>query len=234
MNSKLSAKFVFLFILCGIFSSVSNASLMLDSTRYIYSGDKNSLSGLISNESDSEMGAQIWIENADSNDMTPHFITTPSFFKIGSKQSQVFRAVSISKDLPKDKETVFWFNLQEIPQLKPGSGISIAIRTKVKFIYRPVSLVEGRKGAEANISLEHANGKTWLVNTTPYIFAIGNVIDNKGDKVTFSQRDTDKLSMFLPGEKVNVTGFDVKTVFALNDYGNLESFNIKAKRSSYG
>lgn len=75
-----------------------------------------------------------------------------------------------SDHLPKDKESVYWLNLQDIPPALKGSGIAIALRTKLKLFYRPEALLKDRKGAEEGISLQvRPDGRTMLVNTTPYI-----------------------------------------------------------------
>ncbi|PSV18843.1 Clp protease ClpE, partial [Photobacterium kishitanii] len=43
----------------------------------------------------------------------------------------------------------------------------------------------------------------------------------------FNKVDSDKLTMFMPGDKVNVTGKIVNSVRALSDYGNLETYILK-------
>ncbi len=202
------------------------SALVLDNTRYIYKEEANSISGSVKNESGDDFGAQIWVESL-SNDEAPSFITSPSFFKIKSKGEQLFRIIKVSRDLPKDKESLYWFNLQEIPQIKKGSGISLAIRTKVKLIFRPKQLLEGREGAESEMTIKHLPDGVWLVNTTPYIFAIGSLFNNEGKVVKLDRIAQDKLSTFEPGDRINITGKEVRKVAALNDFGNLEYYELK-------
>ncbi len=203
------------------------AALALDATRYVYEGNKQFISAMANNESDKEYGAQVWLDNIVEKDTRPTFIATPSFFKIKGKGRQVFRIMKVSDHMPNDKESIYWLNLQEIPQAQKGSGISMAIRTQVKVIYRPEAIIKGRPAAEENLTVDYLPGQQWLVNSTPYIFAIGSVMDKNDKAIKFNQKDSDKLTMFMPGDKVNVTGYTVKSVNALSDYGSLETYTLK-------
>ncbi|WP_181314903.1 fimbria/pilus periplasmic chaperone [Photobacterium phosphoreum] len=207
-----------------IVSNSANAALALDVTRYIYNGNTSFISAIANNESDKMYGGQVWIDNITESDTRPTFVTTPSFFKINGKGRQVFRIMKMSDHMPKDKESIYWLNLQEIPPANKGNGLSMAIRTRVKLIYRPEAIIEGRSGAEKNITIQHLPGQQWLVNSTPYIFTISDVFDNKNKSLIFNNMDKDNLSMFRPGDKVNITGKIVKSVSALNDYGSLETY----------
>ena len=203
------------------------AALALDATRYIYKGDAQFISAIANNESEEVYGAQVWVDNIVEKDTRPTFIATPSFFKVDGKGKQVFRVMKVSDHMPNDKESIYWLNLQEIPQKREGSGLTMAIRSQVKLIYRPTAIAEGRPAAEENLTVEHVPGGQQLVNSTPYIFAIGGVVDKNDKAIPFTPEDSDKLTMFMPGDRVNVTGHSVKAVNALSDYGTLETYELK-------
>lgn len=203
------------------------AALALDATRYIYKGDKQTLSAVVENQTKSDYGAQVWLDNIVEKDTRPTFIATPSFFKIKGEGKQVFRIMKVSDHMPKDKESIYWLNLQEIPPKKKSSGLVMAIRTKVKMIYRPATIVDGRMNAEENLTTSYLPGAQWLVNSTPYIFAIDSVADGQDKKIKFNKEDSKKLAMFMPGDRVNVTGYTVKSVSAVSDYGALETYVLK-------
>lgn len=206
------------------------AALTLDMSRYIYKGDSQFVSALVKNTSDREFGAQVWVDNITEDDTRPTFIATPSFFRIKEDGRQVFRVMKVSDHMPKDKESIYWLNLQEIPPAQPGGGLSMAIRTKVKLIYRPADIAENRDGAEKKMTVEYLPGEHWLVNTTPYIFAIGALLDDKDKPIEMSQNDKNKLTMFMPGDRVNVTGSNLKYITALNDYGNVETYALEGRK----
>ncbi len=70
-----------------------------------------------------------------------------------------------------------------------------------------------------------------LVNTTPYIFAIGSLLDGNGKKIAADNETAQKLLMFMPGDEVQVKGNVVK-VDSLNDYGELQTWTINQKKSA--
>ncbi|HFQ5384004.1 fimbria/pilus periplasmic chaperone [Vibrio vulnificus] len=223
----MNKKKVFFAALLSIFTVNSAfAALALDATRYVYKGNEPFLTAIVNNQSDKDFGAQVWVDNIAEKDTRPTFIATPSFFKVKGNGSQVFRIMKVTDQMPKDKESIYWLNLQEIPQKNKGNGLAIAIRTRVKVIYRPEAILGHRDNAESNIKVENLPGEKWLVNTTPYIFTIGSVIDENDKPIEFSEKEKRQLTMFKPGDRVNVTDHEVKAVNALNDYGNLKTYEL--------
>lgn len=209
------------------------ASLAADQTRYIFRGDQDALNITVTNNDKvNTFGGQAWVDNIIEKDTRPTFVTTPSFFKVKPMGQQTLRVIMASDHLPQDKESIYWINLQDIPPALKGNGIAVALRTKMKLIYRPTALLKGRAGAEEGISLQTMpNGKYTLVNSTPYIFCIGSLIDNSGKKIDVDNESAQKLLMFMPGDKVNVNKAVVK-VDALDDYGNLKEWSINKKSLS--
>ncbi|WP_117086815.1 fimbrial chaperone, partial [Klebsiella pneumoniae] len=161
----------------------SHAAFVLNSTRYIFAGDKDNISVQVNNESSQEYGGQIWIDNANARDQNVYFAPSPTFFKVSGGHKQILRLLKINDSLPKDKESLFWVNVQEIPKApKEGTNsLAIALHTQVKMIYRPESLKEGREDAEKNIKIIHEGGNTILYNNSPYYFAVINVKQNGHD-----------------------------------------------------
>ncbi|ELB2793985.1 fimbria/pilus periplasmic chaperone [Aeromonas hydrophila] len=206
------------------------AALTSNHSRYIFHGDKDSLTISVSNgDKKVTFGGQAWVDNIVEKDTRPTFVVTPSFFKVRPGGEQTMRVIIASDHMAKDKETVYWLNIQNIPPALEGNGIAIALRSKHKLIYRPKALLEGRKGAEEGITSQtRPDGKTVLVNTTPYSYAISTLLDGKGNKVEAEQDMAQKLLMFMPGDKVVVKGHVVK-VDSLNDYGELQTWSINKK-----
>ncbi|EIL6232709.1 fimbria/pilus periplasmic chaperone [Salmonella enterica] len=216
-----------------ITSQSALASLAADQTRYIFRGDQDALTITVTNnDKEHTFGGQAWVDNIMEKDTRPTFVVTPSFFKVKPNGQQTLRIIMASDHLPNDKESIYWLNLQDIPPALEGSGIVVALRTKLKLFYRPKGLLEGRKGAEEGISLQHRqDGKTMLVNTTPYIFAIGSLLDVNGKKISTDNETALKLLMFMPGDEVQVKRNVVK-VDSLNDWGGLQTWTINQKKTT--
>lgn len=177
----------------------SHAAFVLNSTRYIFAGDKDNISVQVNNESSQEYGGQIWIDNANARDQNVYFAPSPTFFKVSGGHKQILRVLKINDSLPKDKESLFWVNVQEIPKAPK----------------------EGREDAEKNIKIIHEGGNTILYNNSPYYFAVINVKQN-GHDVKLSEETKNKIAAFAPFEKVSLgsklSGKDISIV-SFDDYG---------------
>ncbi|MFH7928953.1 fimbrial chaperone [Enterobacter roggenkampii] len=206
-----------------LFTASGHAAFVLNSTRYVFDEKRENISVQVDNQSTQEYGGQIWIENQDQNDKNVYFVPSPTFFKVADQHKQVLRILKINDALPKDKESLFWINIQEIPKApKDGmNALSIALHTQVKMFYRPDILKDKRENAEQNVKMLSTEGNTVLWNDTPYYFAIISVKQN-GTPIKLSEEIKDKLSVFAPGEKVSlgksVTSNSLNIV-AFDDYG---------------
>lgn len=207
----------------------AQASLSLDSMRYVFTGDKSALSVTVSNPDKRTFGGQAWVDNIVEQDTRPSFVVTPSFFKIKGESKQVLRVIKAADHMPGDKESIYWLNLQDIPPALEGSGLAIALRTRVKLLYRPVELVKGRTNAEEGITVQNRPGSLALVNSTPYIFAISSLLDDNGTPLKPSDKAAEQLLMFMPGDAVDIGALKVSQVSAINDYGEAKTYRLKAQ-----
>lgn len=212
--------------------TTAQAALSMDQTRYIFSGDKESVSVTVTNESNKTFGGQTWVDNIVEKDTRPTFVVTPSFFKLKGQGKQVLRIIK-ANDLPQEKESVYWLSLQEIPPAMEGSGLAVALRTKVKLFYRPAGLLKNRKGAEAGLTLSPRPGSMALVNSTPYIFAISAVADANGKALTLAPESAEKLLMFMPGDAVTVPA-GVAKVDSIDDYGAVQTVTLSGALAAKG
>lgn len=206
----------------------ANAAFVLNGTRFIYDGGMKSISIEVKNQSDKTYGGQVWIENTDAKGI--YMIPSPSFFKIEGKERQLIRIMKVGAELPQNRESLFWINVQEVPP-KPskddGNVLAIAMNTQVKLLYRPKSVLDKRKSAEEKIQVVHIDGKTYLKNPTPYYFAIVR-IKNNGSIVQFPPETMEKLSRFLPLSDVNLgkklTG--KISIDAIDDWGGIQTYEL--------
>ncbi|PHX03498.1 fimbria/pilus periplasmic chaperone [Vibrio splendidus] len=220
------------FILLSILSQPTLAAFILDGTRFIYDEEKENISIDITNQSKFMYGSQVWVENISSPKSDVSFIPMPSFSKINGGDSQVVRIARVSNDQPKNRESIYWLNIQEIPSANknPNNSMVIAIHTKVKLIYRPDVLRNGRKDAELKMRLIDENGVTFLENTTPYYFSISSLKLNDVD-IESTQEVSESLSIFKPFSKVKLEGVTLQpssklTFESIDDFGAFNEYSI--------
>ncbi|WP_454767415.1 fimbrial chaperone [Escherichia coli] len=213
------------------FCSQSMAAFVLNGTRFIYEEGKRNLSFEVTNNADKTYGGQVWIDNTTQGNGV-YMVPQPPFFKVGAKQKQVIRVMNTDSSLPKDRESLFWLNVQEVPpkpEVKDGEGsvLAIAMNTRVKLIYRPASVKDGRKDAEKQLKLEQRGNETWLKNPTPYYMAVVKV-KRDGKDVSLSDSVMNDVAQLKPFSDVNL-GKKVSgkiSVDAVNDWGGVQSYEI--------
>jgi P pilus assembly chaperone PapD len=121
----------------------SQAALTMSTTRVIYDGERRSVSLVVANPSKDTFAVQAWVNTAqdDTVSVVP-FAITPSLFRLDPTRQQQVQLSGLPNDLPADRESLFYFNVQEIPQAAEHQSnvLAIALRTRIKLFYRPPAL----------------------------------------------------------------------------------------------
>ncbi len=213
------------------------AALTISHTRIVHESSKRSSSVTVANPSKTSYAAQAWV-NTEADDATTAvpLIASPSLFRIDPDNEQTVQINALPNDLPQDRESLFYFNLQEIPQATDAGQnvLNIALRTRIKLFYRP-SHLKGRpedRLKDLVWSVQRIDGKPHLVvdNPSPYHFTFNQlVISGASVSETITAHD-----MALPLarqtyalEQVSVTKGLQVSFTTINDYSG-----ITAERSS--
>ncbi|MGE8351191.1 MAG: molecular chaperone [Pseudomonas protegens] len=157
--------------------SQASAGIMLSGTRIILSADEHSASTVVSNLTRNDYAVQTWVNDArDSKDPYTPFIAMPALFKVRAGEEQVVRIIKTPGQLPEDRESLFYFNAEEIPQLerKQDKPLNVAVRTRVKLFYRPGKLPGTAREAPRQLSwklLEQSSGAVLRV-TNPSAYYV--------------------------------------------------------------
>lgn len=218
-------------ILSMVLCSNAMAAFVLNGTRFIYDEGKKNVSFDVMNQTDQIFGGQVWIDNTNQGSGV-FMIPAPPFFKVAPREKQIVRIIKTDSQLPADRESLFWLNVQEIPpkpKAEDGNVLSVAVNTKVKLIYRPKTLIATRNGAEKNIKVIQKAGDTYLSNPTPYYFAVVGIKVN-GMEVKLSAAEQNTLAQLAPFSEVSLGKLALKgaiSVDAVNDWGGVENYPVK-------
>lgn len=99
-------------------SGVATAAVSLDRTRVIFDGAAKSVSLRLTNENKTlPYLAQGWVEDAQGKKITDPLVLLPPVQRIEPcEQSQIkVQSTAGIQRLPQDRESLFYFNLREIP-----------------------------------------------------------------------------------------------------------------------
>ena len=161
-----------------LLSGQAQAAIALDRTRVILNGGDSAVSMIISNKNTQlPYLAQGWLENEQGDKITSPLIVLPPVQRVEpGKPSQVkIQALPAAKQLPQDRETLYYFNLREIPPKsdKPNT-LQIALQTRIKLFYRPAAIAPQQNAApwQEQLTLTRQGDKYQVNNPTPYYITL--------------------------------------------------------------
>lgn len=209
------------------------AAIALDRTRVVFDGSQNSVSLNVSNQNKQlPYLAQGWIEDEKGNKIQSPFTVLPPVQRIEpGKPSQVkIQSLPTAKGLPQDRETVYYFNLREIPPKsdKPNT-LQIALQTRIKLFYRPAAIAFDPNAVppQEQMTLTKQGDKYMVNNLTPYYVTIvdaGSKKDGPGVKGFEPMMVPPKESIPLTVSAASVGNNPVLTY--VNDYGGRPQLNF--------
>ncbi|WP_432693201.1 fimbrial biogenesis chaperone [Morganella morganii] len=207
-------------------SQFSYAGILLGSTRVVIENGRNEGSVNVHNREDNNYLIQSWV--LDKSEVpTDDIALTPPLFKLNANTSNALRIV-ITKDLPQDRETLYWLNVKFIPSVKKSNldnnSLSFALNNRIKIIYRPESLSgESINQVFEKIIIQKSGNILKIKNPTKYFINISEILINKKNikNPGYIEPETE-ISLDLP--KNNKNG-NLEYIF-IDDLGKLNTFSV--------
>lgn len=232
-NNYLPSAAVCLFSACCTFQT--QAGVVINGTRVIYPGDEKEITVQVSNNGKRPVLVQSWLDAGDSqatpDTITTPFILTPPINRLDSGKAQSLRISGVSTSaLPQDRESLFWLNVLEIPgraggEIKDENYLQLAVRSRIKFLWRPASLKEGAAKAPQALIWTATDQGLKASNATPYFISLATL--SVGGKTA----DVDMVDPFSDRTFSNVKASRGTKVQAewIDDYGAIRSQNFTVK-----
>ena len=219
----------------------AQANMIVDTTRVIYPEARREVSFRVTNTAKDRPGfVQMWLDDGNANvapeDATSPFNLTPPIARLGADGSQVVRLVYTGEPLPTDRESVFYFNMLEVPQKSAEENkISFAVRTRIKVFFRPKALRGDPAALYSQVQWKVLKqGDNWVAegtNPTPYNMSFFSVSLGQGGRYDLSVdggmvAPMSKVSIVL-GEvsKINKPFNQIKVEY-ITDYGGANPIEI--------
>lgn len=213
-------------LLSTLAAQQAQAAIALDRTRVVFDGGKESQSLKINNQSKKlPYLAQAWLEDEQGKKIQSPLTVLPPVQRLEpGKPSQIkIQALPAAKLLRQDRESLFYFNLREIP---PKSGktntLQIALQTRIKLFYRPVALAidSNAQPPQVQLTLSRQGDKYMVNNPTPYYVTLVAASSNKegGEVKEFEPLmvpPMDKLPLTVSAASVG----NSPVLTYVNDYG---------------
>ncbi|MBS9425157.1 fimbrial biogenesis chaperone [Photorhabdus caribbeanensis] len=228
-------KKLFLAILLGMTTLSAHANIVINTTRVIYPASNKEVSVQLLNAGDQPSLVQSWIDDGDPNS-TPEtakvpFLLTPPVVKIDGNNGQQLRIKHINSNLPTDRESLFYLNVLDIPPVAENIGdknvMQIAIRTRIKFFYRPDKLSISPKQIQQHIVLKREGSQLKLENSSPYVMNIVGLKSSDTQPNLLNEGTIIKpfsSYSFSTNEKVKVG--DKLTLAIVDDFGAINKLTL--------
>lgn len=213
----------------------AQSAVSLDRTRAIFNGGEKSMTLSISNDNKQlPYLAQAWLENDKKEKITtgPLVVTPPvQRMEPGTKSLVRVASTPAISALPQDRESLFYFNLREIPpKSEKANVLQIALQTKIKLFYRPKA-IEAKPNAVWQDQLvlnKVANGYR-IENPTPYFVT---VIGLGGTEKEAQEGKFDAVMLEPKSEQIVKSGnYATPYLTYINDYGGRPALKFQCAAS---
>lgn len=191
------------------------AAISLNRTRIIITENEREATPRIVNEGTRPVLLETWVDTGDS-DAAPDsidapFIIEPPIFRLDSMRSKRIRVLftgETSKKPPRDRESVYWINVLEVPPNPDSEAaenqVSLAFRTRLKLFYRPHGLSGDPSRSYEELQFECSpggpNNMIRVINPTPFHQTLLSVSFGKSKEKSYKIEAFN--NMLPPYEKV--------------------------------
>lgn len=202
-------------------------------TRVIYPAQKKEITVQLMNEGNRSALVQSWIDDGDTS-LPPEkiqvpFVMTPPVVRVSGGSGQQLKIKQLANTLPKDRESLFFLNVLDIP---PNSSdtegkniIKFAMQNRIKFIYRPQGIAGVDKNSFSHLNVMHVSGGVNIKNNSANWITIPELTGNmKVNKETF---------MLAPWSDKTLSTTAVVNhykITLIDDHGNYLTEKIKAEK----
>lgn len=217
----------------SIFSGVT-----ITGTRIIFPSNQSTVTIQLTNPDERPALVQTWLDDGDPRqipdvDKIP-FLITPPLTQIAAKKGQMLRLIAKdTKSLSKDRESLYWFNILDIPPSADKDDVpnklQVSIRSRIKMLYRPVNLpmTQGKAFSAVQFKYIESTRSILINNPSPYYLSFYNIELTKDNEskvyieplmvVPYSSETFSPSISFKPK----------KLIYTLiNDYGANQSYSF--------
>ncbi|HDS1511318.1 fimbria/pilus periplasmic chaperone [Stenotrophomonas maltophilia] len=197
-------------LLAGALALPASAAVTLQGTRIVHDAAKGrDVTVRATNSGEKAAMVQVWIDDGDSharpeNVRTPFRLTPADPRLLQAHQGQAYRVTYAPRPseapLPTDRESVFYFNMLDIPP-KPADAagknlLQFAVRTRVKLFHRPAGLPGNARDAAGQLQWRAQAGALLVSNPSAYHVTVSTLTLPDGRKV--------EAEMIAPGAQVRL------------------------------
>ncbi|MEN6080095.1 fimbrial biogenesis chaperone [Chromobacterium piscinae] len=222
----------------SVWTSAALAGVVISGTRVVYKAEDREVTVKVNNPGKEPSLVQVWADSGNEKSVPDTadapFLIMPPIFRVDPAKGQTLRLTFTGADLSKERESVFWLNVLDVPPL-PKAGneqrnfMQVAFRSRIKLFYRPSGLQGTPDDAADKLSwtlLPQAGGKGYMLRASNR--AAYNVSLNRAMLLVGKHEYETDGGMVPPGGSHDFALKDLKlkpdagaklTYESINDYG---------------
>ncbi len=205
------------FGLLSLHTTPAHAGVIIYGTRVIFPAEQQEVVVRLENKGDRPALVQAWLDTGDvrstpATAQTP-FTLSPPIFRIEPHQQQALRLRHTGDAGPKDRESLYWLNVLEVPPVTAGAEqnnqIELAFRTRLRVFLRPEALPYTVASAPAKLQWQlvpHEQGfALQATNPTPYHISLTSVdLLSEGKRFSKAPNKEPNDGLLLPAGDVKL------------------------------
>ena len=207
-----------------------NAAVSPDRTRIILNQSDKSVSVRLTNQSTTiPFLAQSWIEDKDNKKSRNYITAVPPMVRLEAGEQVQVRLIPqpTLTQLPADRESLFYFNVREIPPRSEQKNVmQIAMQSRIKIFWRPkaVEVKNGQVNLTGKFDVNRTASGLTLKNNSPYFITVGYIGTN--GKTLLPKTSSMMAEPFgLASQEIKDLPANFQVGF-IGDYGGLNMFKV--------
>lgn len=213
----------------------AHSAIIIAGTRVVYPEKDKEASIKMTNNGKAPVLIQSWIDSGDRNSRPDNalapFTLTPPINRVDPGKGQSLRIRYTGEQLPKDKESVFYLNVLEIPakvkNADKKSMLQMAFRSRLKLFFRPAGLALSASDAQMQVKWSRQGTMVTAVNPSPYFINVAYFSDDREGKKSIGNG-----GMIAPGATKTFTLSQHSGnyyPFIINDFGAIRVAETEKK-----
>lgn len=210
----------------------ANADIVISGTRVIYPQSSKDVTVKMENRGTKPLLVQSWLDDGrdtvNPQELKLPFIVTPPVSRVDPSKGQTVRITWTQQPLPQDRESLFWFNVLEVPPKAKDADtqnvLQLAFRTRIKMFFRPTGLQGDPAIAAGNLKWSQQGTALIANNSSPYYVSMATAtLTVNGKKIEVESHTIPPLSNeTIPVKNTtNMVGGKIEYT-AINDFGGTE------------
>ncbi|QXI46094.1 MULTISPECIES: fimbrial biogenesis chaperone [Pseudomonas] len=159
------------------------ANVVIANTRVVFPADQSEVTVKLSNVGSTPSLVQAWVDDgrpqARVQDLQVPFDVMPAMFRLDAGKGQSLRLFHGGEAMPADRESLYWLNVLDVPPKGSGNALQVALRSRIKLLYRPAGLPGKAVDAHRRVTWQLLReGQQWVLtasNGSPYVVNLARV-----------------------------------------------------------